>query len=113
VSDDDELEIAWTAVLADEPVIAGDGDRIGHVLEVAALPEEDIFHGIVFHHHALGRSYLAPAADIARITDRAVYLSVDPASAEAYEEFHEMHVKRLGLRGVLGWKHLGWTKSSE
>jgi hypothetical protein len=83
------------------------------VLDVAALRDEDIFHGIVFHHHVLGRTYLAPAADVARITDRAAYLSVPAATAEGYEEFHEMKVRHLGLRGILGWKHLGWKKSPE
>ena len=113
VAEHDEQVVAWTAVPAHAPVVASDGSEIGHVLEVAALPEEDIFHGIVFHHHALGRSFLAPAGDVQRITDRAVYLSVDSAAAGGYEEFQEMHVHRLGLRGILNWKHLGWTDSKE
>ena len=113
VAPDDEQEIAWTAVPANSPVVAADGAEIGHVLDVAALPEEDIFHGIVFHHRALGRTYLAPAADVARITDRAVYLSVDSRTAEAFEPFHELTVRRLGVRGILRWKHLGWKDSSE
>lgn len=111
--EDDEQEIAWTAVPANAPVIASDGVEVGHVLDVAALPNEDIFHGIVFHHHALGRAHLVPAADIARITDRAVHLSIDSAATEACEEFHELTVKRLGVRGILNWKHLGWKRSSE
>lgn len=110
---ENEQEVAWTAVPANAPVIASDGAEVGHVLDVAALPEEDIFHGIVFHHHAMGRAYLAPAADIARITERAVYLSIDSAAAGQLGEFQEMHVKRLGLRGILNWKHLGWKDSSE
>jgi hypothetical protein len=113
VAPDEEQEIAWAAVPANAPVVASDGVEIGHVLDVAALPQEDIFHGIVFHHRALGRTYLAPAADVARITDRAVYLSVDSQSAEAFEEFHELTVRRLGVRGILHWKHLGWKDSSE
>jgi hypothetical protein len=113
VTAEDEQPISWTAVVANAPVVASDGTEIGHVLDVAALPAEDIFHGIVFHHRARGRTYLAPAADVARITERAVYLSVDAAVAEGFEEFHELSVHRLGVRGILNWKHLGWTKSSE
>ncbi len=113
VAENDEQVVAWTAVPAHAPVVASDGREIGHVLEVAALPEEDIFHGIVFHHHALGRTFLAPANDVQRITDRAVYLAVDGAAAEGYEEFHELHVRRLGLKGILNWKHLGWKDSQE
>lgn len=101
------------AVASHLPVVASDGKEVGHVLEVAALPQEDIFHGIVFSHHARGRTHLAPAADVARITNRAVYLTVDSAGAEAYEEFHELHISRLGLRGILNWKHMGWKDSSE
>jgi len=111
--DEPEQDIAWTAVLANTPVVASDGTEIGHVLDVAALPQEDIFHGIVFHHHVLGRTFLAPASDVARITTQRVYLSVDAATAGAYEEFHELSVKHLGVRGILNWKHLGWKKSSE
>jgi hypothetical protein len=113
MADDSEQQVSWMAVAAHLPVKASDGTEIGHVLEVAALPSEDIFHGIVFHHRAAGRTYLAPASDVARITDRAVYLTVDAATAERYEEFHELHVKRLGLRGILNWKHMGWKDSSE
>jgi hypothetical protein len=113
VATDGEQQIAWTAVPAHAPVVASDGREVGHVVDVAALPEEDIFHGIVFQHQTLGHAVLAPAADIARITDRAVYLSVDTAAAGAYEEFHQLTVKRLGLRGILNWRHLGWKDSAE
>ncbi len=43
----------------------------------------------------------------------AVYLKSTSQAAEAYEPFHEMHVKRLGLTGLFRWKHLGWKDSSE
>lgn len=113
MADEPEEQVSWMAVGAHLPVIASDGKELGHVVEVAALPEEDIFHGIVFAHRSRGRNQLAPAADVERITTKAVYLRVDSAAAEAYEEFHELHVKRLGLRGILNWKHLGWKDSSE
>jgi hypothetical protein len=113
MTDEPEEQVSWMAVGAHLPVIASDGNEVGHVLEVAALPEEDIFHGIVFSHRARGRTYMAPAADVARITTRAVYLSVDGAGTEAYEEFHQLHISQLGLRGLLNWKHLGWKDSSE
>ena len=56
---------------------------------------------------------LAPAADVARITDHAVYLSTEGSAAESYPEFKEMEVERLGVRGLFFWKHLGWKKSSK
>jgi uncharacterized protein len=106
-----EQEVAWTAVKAHAPVIASDGKPVGKVLEVAALPEEDIFHGIVFQPGS--HPVLAPAASVARITDRAVYLSIDNAAVASLEEFHSLHVERLGVRGLFFWKHLGWKDSSE
>lgn len=113
VAESDEQQIAWTAIPAHAPVIASDGKEVGHVLDCAALPNEDIFHGVVFRHHTLGHALLAPAADVARITDRAVYLGVDNDAAGEYEQFHELTVQRLGVRGVFNWKHLGWKRSSE
>lgn len=111
MAEESEQQISWMAVPAHAPVIAGDGQEVGHVLEVAALPQEDIFHGVVFHHS--GRDRLAPAADVARITTRAVYLTVDSAAVNSYEEFHQLHVERLGLRGLFRWKHVGWKDSPE
>ncbi len=72
-----EEQIAWTAVKTGEAVVTSDGTNIGKVVEVAALANEDIFHGIVFEHAHRRKHYLAPAADIDRITTEAVHLSVD------------------------------------
>lgn len=113
MTDETEPQVSWLDVHANAPVMSSDGQEVGQVVEVAALPEEDIFHGIVFKHGHRGHAVLAPAADVARITERAVYLSVDAAAAGAYEEFHQLHVSRLGLRGIFRWKHLGWTDSQE
>ena len=111
--DPNETEVSWRAVVAHSPVVSAEGTDIGQVLEVAALPEEDIFHGIVFQHHGRGRTYLAPADLVARITTKAVYLRANAAQADEFEEFHELHVERLGLTGLFRWKHLGWKKASE
>ena len=101
------------AVPAHAPVYATDGVEVGRVLEVAALPKEDIFHGIVFQHHGRGEQYLAPADSVARITQKGVYLTADSAAAEQFEEFHQLHIERLGLTGIFRWKHVGWKDSSE
>ena len=108
-----EEQIAWTAVKAGEPVLTSNGTNIGKVVEVAALANEDIFHGIVFEHAHRRKHYLAPAADISRITTEAVHLSVDSATSDKYEEFEQLHVSRLGLTGVFRWKHFGWKDSNE
>lgn len=113
MSETAEQVISWRATPADAPVIASDGEEVGKVVEVAGLPNEDIFHGIVFTHHALGRHVLAPAGDVEKITDRAVYLKTSGEAVAAYEGFDELHVQRLGLKGIFGWKHLGWKDSAE
>jgi hypothetical protein len=110
---DPETVISWRGIGAHAPVVASDGVEVGHVAEVAGLAEEDIFHGVVFTHHLLGHQFLAPASDIDRITERAVYLKSTSQAAEEYELFQEMHIKRLGLSGLFRWKHLGWKDSSE
>ena len=93
--------------------MTSDGINIGKVVEVAALASEDIFHGIVFEHGHSRKHYLAPAADIERITTEAVHLSVTKDQADQYEEFQQLHVSRLGLTGVFRWKHVGWKDSNE
>ncbi|HVC78497.1 MAG TPA: hypothetical protein VND96_18480 [Candidatus Micrarchaeaceae archaeon] len=113
MGDQAEQVISWRAITAHCPVIASGGTEVGHVAEVAGLPEEDIFHGVVFTHHLLGLNFLAPAADIDRITERAVYLKSNEEAVSGYEHFNEIHVKRLGLSGIFHWKHLGWKDSPE
>jgi hypothetical protein len=108
-----EEQIAWTAVKTGEAVVASDGTTVGKVVEVAALAREDIFHGIVFEHAHHHKNFLAPAADIERITTEAVHLSVDSEKAGQYEEFQQLHVSGLGLRGIFNWKHFGWKDSDE
>ena len=106
-------QLSWRATPAHAPVLTTDGKEVGHVIDVAALANEDIFHGIVFRQHTLGHAVLAPAADVAKITSDAVHLSVDSAAAAAYEPFQEMSVQHLGVRGIFNWKHLGWKKTQE
>jgi hypothetical protein len=108
-----EQVVSWRAIVAHIPVIASDGKEVGKVVDVAALPEEDIFHGVVFKHHVTEQTHLAPRDDIDRITPGAIYLSVDSDHAHAYEPFHRMHVERLGTRGLFFWKHTGWKESDE
>jgi hypothetical protein len=110
---DDEERIAWTAVKTGEAVVSSDGANIGKVVEVAALAREDIFHGIVFEHAHHNKHYLAPAADVDHITAQAVHLSVDAAKAGQYEEFQQLHVSRMGVRGIFKWKHFGWKDADE
>jgi sporulation protein YlmC with PRC-barrel domain len=109
----DEQIVSWRAIVANIPVVASDGKEVGKVLDVAALPEEDIFHGVVYKSQQDGHTVLAPRDDIDRITPDAVHLSVDSEQSRSYEPFREMHVEKLGLKGLFFWKHTGWKDSSE
>src|ERR1700704_1291539 len=105
--------ISWRAIVVSVPVIASDGKEVGKVLDVAALPEEDIFHGVVYKSEQTGHTVIAPRDDIDRITPDAIYLSVDSDQSKSHEPFHAMHVEKLGLKGLFFWKHTGWKDSSE
>jgi len=109
----EEVIVSWRAIAAHLPVIASDGTEVGKVVDVAALPEEDIFHGVVFRHHLTGATHLAPRDDVDRITTESVHLSVDSEKARAYAPFREMQVERLGTKGLFFWKHTGWKDSKE
>jgi sporulation protein YlmC with PRC-barrel domain len=109
----EEQVVSWRAITAHIPVIASDGKEVGKVLDVAALPEEDIFHGVVFKSQQNGGTLLAPRDDIDRITPDAIYLSCDSEQSKSFEPFHQLHVERLGLKGLFFWKHTGWKDSSE
>jgi len=109
----EEQVVSWRAIVAHIPVIASDGKEVGKVVDVAAMPDEDIFHGVVFRHHMTEKTHLAPRDDIDRITPDAIYLSVDSEHALAYEPFHQMHVDKLGVKGMFFWKHTGWKESNE
>jgi uncharacterized protein YrrD len=110
---ENEDPVSWRAVTAHCPVIASDGHEIGTVLDVAALPQKDIFHGIVFRRISDHKTVVAPASDVQNLTTRAVYLSVASEAASEYEAFHPTVVERLGLRGHFLWKHIGWNESNE
>src|SRR5258708_18071722 len=103
----EEVIVSWRAIVANSPVIASDGQEVGKVVDVAALPEEDIFHGVVFRHGVTGGTHLAPRDDVDRITTEAVYLTVDSARAGAYDPFRQMHLERLGTKGLFFWNRTG------
>ena len=109
----EEKVVSWRAIVAHIPVISSDNKPVGTVVDVAALPDEDIFHGIVYRHHLTDQTHLAPRDDIDRITPDAIYLGVTAEVANGYEPFHQMHVERLGTKGLFFWKHTGWKESKE
>jgi hypothetical protein len=66
------------------PVYAGGGERIGTVEHVLAVPDEDIFDGLVLDTPAGPRFADSPLVD--EIFERGVVLTIDRAAAERLPE---------------------------
>jgi hypothetical protein len=85
VSEYDELgaPISWRVLEQKTPVYADGGAAVGIVRHVMAIPESDIFEGIVIHTHDGDR--FVPAESIAAMHEHAVALSLDAGAVAALE----------------------------
>ncbi len=82
---DEELgqPISWRVLERKTPVYAQDGVAVGIVRRVMALPEDDIFDGIVVHSH--GGDRFVPAENVAALRERAVALDLDAGEFDSLE----------------------------
>ena len=79
--------IAYLALEEGVAVYSSDGERIGTVAHVLAVPEEDIFDGIVIDtRHGPGGHRFADAPQVAEIHERGVLLGLDREAAERLPE---------------------------
>jgi len=106
---DDSDEVSWRVIEPGIPVIASDGAHVGRVTHVLGDPERDIFDGIGFRRHVWTPHRMVPAAKIARITERGVYLGITGTSAEACPAYEDVHVYRIGQTGFFR-HHEGWLE---
>jgi len=108
---DDTDIVSWRMIATGMPVVAADGTRIGYVTHVLGDPDSDIFDGVGFRHHLWTSHRMAPAAMVARITERALHLSISAADAEQCAAYQEEHVFRVGKTGFFrhrdGWRESG------
>jgi uncharacterized protein YrrD len=79
---DNGQPIAWLALRKGAPVVDGTGDEIGHLTEVVADVQKDIFSGIKWRHGILGSEHFVPAAFIGELTTEAVHLTVSGDDAQ-------------------------------
>lgn len=107
--DQEERPLAWTAVLADTPVISSDGVDVGRVVEVLGAPEEDIFHGVVVSPGNDTRGVLVPAESVTEITTRAISVRLVAEEIRALPPYLETDAFHLGFTGLLG-RTLGWVQ---
>jgi hypothetical protein len=76
---DEGLPEAWEALTPGTPVFGSDGARIGEVKEVLAVPEDDIFEGIILKTQHGDR--FADWEVIGSMHERGVDLKLDAAAA--------------------------------
>ncbi len=82
--DDYGLPISYEVLDPGTPVYSSDGEKIGEVTHVLAVPEEDVFDGIVLaQHEAAGGHRFADADDVESIHERAVTLKLDADACRA------------------------------
>ena len=109
---EEERPLSWLAILESTPVVANDGAEVGVVREVLGSQDEDIFHGIVIGHGALGSDVLVPAEKVESITNRKVTVDLDEEAIRALPPYEEHASYQLGFVGLLR-KRLGWVREDE
>ena len=84
---DEGLPIAYQVLDEGIPVYAADGVQVGTVDHVVAVPQQDIFHGIVLRGVDGTRRFVA-ADQVASLHERGVDLRISVAEAAALPEPH-------------------------
>jgi uncharacterized protein YrrD len=82
--EDNGLPISYEVLEAGTPVYSSDREKIGEVTHVLAVPEKDVFDGIVIdEHEGHGNHRFADADDVDSIHERAVMLKLDADACRA------------------------------
>ena len=84
MDDDYGSPISYMVLAEGTPVFASDGPEVGKVARVLAVPEKDIFDGIVINTSG-GRRFV-DAPEVGRIYERGVMLGIDSAEAASLPE---------------------------
>jgi hypothetical protein len=75
---------SYLAVQPGTPVYSSDGERLGEVEHVLAVPDDDVFDGIVLDTSVLpGGHRFVDAPEVDEIYDRGIVLKIDAAAAES------------------------------
>ena len=109
---DEELPLAWKAILADTPVYASDGEQVGVVGDVLGSQEQDIFHGIHVRGGTLQHDVMIPADRVAGITNRRIDASLSAEEIRALPVYREEESFQLGFVGLLR-RTLGWQSERD
>jgi hypothetical protein len=82
---DEGLPIAYEVLEKGVLVMGSDGDSVGTVHHVVAVPEKDIFHGLVISTPGHGRRFVE-ATDVAALHEHGVDLRIDSAAVKRLPE---------------------------
>jgi len=78
---------SYLALRVGVPVYSSDGEEVGKVEHVLAVPDDDIFDGIVLDRSILpGGHRFVDAPEVRAIFERGVELKIDAAAAKALPE---------------------------
>src|SRR2546423_2389285 len=78
---------SYEVLEAGTPVLSSSGEKVGKVTHVLAVPEEDIFDGIVIDTHlGPGGHRFVDAPDVVEIFERGVELRLDTEACGALPE---------------------------
>ncbi len=82
-----DTPIAWTALPVGAAVESSDGEDIGHVTQVVADEQKDIFSGVAYRSGIMDSHRFVPADLIERITEDSVRLSITSAEADELDPY--------------------------
>lgn len=77
-----QTAIAWTGLTTGTPVVSSDGASVGTVSHILGDLDEDLFEGIALRTQH-GATRMVAAADIARMTDESVTLSLSSDACQS------------------------------
>jgi hypothetical protein len=103
-----ENQIAWTAIVQDEEVIASDRQKVGTVSDVLGTGETGIFHGLAVHTQIFHHPVEVPAAAVDSITESRITLNIDSEAFKALPKYEDEPSFTLGITGLFrhrpGWR---------
>ena len=99
---DPEQPIAWLAVRPETPVRSADAQPVGHLAELLASEQADIFHGIVVHLDDGGRNVFVPADDVTLMTPSHLDVAYTAEQLAGLPEHTEARQAELGWTGRFG-----------
>lgn len=91
--------IAWMAVREGTPVRSADSQAVGHLADLLASEQEDIFHGIIVRLDESGHQVFVPADDVTLMTPSYLDVAFTADQLASLPEHTEERQAELGWIG--------------